>query len=191
MLDSDNPAVHRGNAMVIAAMSAVWIAPMLRFWAAALGPFRPYDYPRGDFAPSLLQAGVALAVCFSPLLLRPGWYGCWEGERGTRLYEAIGVRLFRRFATNGDLINRWGRRVDPGYRAVRGRGALREWVDRTRSGERSHLVLLLAGGFSAAWAAWIGWTGWAIGLTAGNVLFNLYPILLQRYNRCRIARLQG
>lgn len=73
---------------------------------------------------------------------------------------------------------------------MRGRGALREWVDRTRSAERGHLVLLLAGAFTAAWAAWIGWSGWAIGLTAGNVLFNLYPILLQRYNRCRIDRLQ-
>ena len=191
MLDSDNRAVHRGNAMVIAAISAIWLGPMLRFWAIVLGPLRPQDYPEGDFAPSLLQAAVGLALSFIPLLLPAGWYGCWEGRRGTRLYEAIGIRVFRRFATNGDLINRWGRRVDPGYRAVRGRESARRWMDQTRSGERSHLVLLLVGVLTAAWAVSIGWIGWAIGLSAGNVLFNLYPILLQRYNRCRIARLLG
>jgi hypothetical protein len=191
MLDSDNRAVHRGNAIVIAAISAIWLAPMLRFWAIILGPLRPYDYPPGDFAPSLLQAAVGLALSFTPLLLPAAWYGCWEGARGTRLYEAIGVRVFRRYATNGDVINRWGRRLDPRYRAIRGREAARKWMDQTRSGERSHLVLLLIGLFTAAWAVYIGWIGWAVGLTAGNVLFNLYPILLQRYNRCRIARVLG
>lgn len=191
MLDSDNRAVHRGNALVVAAISAIWLGPMLRFWAIVLGPLRPYDYPPGDFAPSLPQAAIGIALCFTPLLLPAAWYGCWEGRRGTRLYEAIGVRIFRRYATNGDLINRWGRRVDPRYRAVRGRDSARRWMDQTRSGERSHLVLLLAGLFTAAWALSIGWIGWAIGLTAGNVIFNLYPILLQRYNRCRIARLLG
>jgi hypothetical protein len=28
-----------------------------------------------------------------------------------------------------------------------------------------------------------------LGLTAGNLVFNLYPILLRRYNRCRIEQL--
>ncbi len=100
----------------------------------------------------------------------------------------VGVRAFRRFATNGDLINRWARRLDPGYRMVRSRASARAWIGRTRESERNHMVLLLMGVFTAGYAARIGWNGWALGLTASNVVFNLYPILLQRYNRCRIER---
>lgn len=41
---------------------------------------------------------------------------------------------------------------------------------------------------SAGYALSLGWHGWAATLVASNVVFNVYPILLQRYNRLRIAR---
>lgn len=184
-----NAAAERGNLAVIAAMSALWITPTLQFWGAAFGPFRPFSYPSEDVAPSLAWFAVALAACFAPLLLPAAFYRCWEGGGVSRAYAGIGVRVFRRFATNGDLINRWARRLDPQYRVVRGRESARAWIGRTRESERNHLVFLLMGLFTAAYAARIGWYGWAAGLTAGNVVFNLYPILLQRYNRCRIEHL--
>jgi len=53
--------------------------------------------------------------------------------------------------------------------------------------EKSHLMMLVFGVMSAGFAVAIGWTGWAIYLTAGNVLVNLYPILLQRYTRARLC----
>jgi hypothetical protein len=184
-----NPAAERGNLAVIAAMCALWITPTLQFWGAAFGPFRPFSYPNEDVAPSLAWFAVALAACFAPLLLPAAFYRCWEGGGVARVYAGVGVRIFRRFATNGDLINLWARRLDPRYRVVRGRASARAWIDRTREGERNHLVFLLMGLFTAGYAARIGWYGWAAGLTAGNVVFNLYPILLQRYNRCRIEHL--
>ena len=39
---------------------------------------------------------------------------------------------------------------------------------------------------SAAYAWRIGWHGWATYLSVGNVLVNVYPILLQRYTRGRL-----
>ncbi len=53
--------------------------------------------------------------------------------------------------------------------------------------EKSHLVMLVLGGMSAGFAWAIGWSGWAIYLAAGNVVVNLYPVLLQRYTRARIG----
>jgi len=188
--DEKNPAAERGNLVVIGAMSLLWITPTLQFWGAAFGPFRPFSYPGEDVAPSLAWFLAALAACFAPLLLPAGFYRCWEGGGGVRAYVGVGVRAFRRFATNGDLINRWARRLDPGYRMVRNRSSARAWIGRTRESERNHWVLLLLmGAFTAGYAARIGWNGWALGLTASNVVFNLYPILLQRYNRCRIELL--
>ena len=40
--------------------------------------------------------------------------------------------------------------------------------------------------FTAVYAARIGWYRWALFLTLGNAVFNLYPVMLQRYNRARI-----
>ena len=49
---------------------------------------------------------------------------------------------------------------------------------------------MLVGVATAAHATWIGWYGWALGLTAGNFVFNAYSILLQRYNWTRVRRAQ-
>lgn len=186
-----NAAAERGNVAVIALISALWIAPTFRFWGAAFGPLRPFSYPADDVAPSLAAFAAVLAACFAPCLLPRTWYDCWEGGRGTRLYRVIGVRTFKFFATNGDLINRWARRLDPRYRLVRDEASARAWADQTRAGERSHLVLLLMGLATAGYAARIGWFGWAMGLTASSIVFHLYPVILQRYTRCRVAALLG
>jgi hypothetical protein len=184
-----NAAVDRGNLIVIGAMSLLWIAPTLRFWGTAFGPSRPFDYPQDDVAPSLAGFLAGLATCFAPCVLPAAYYECWEGRRGLRVFEALGVRTFKRYASNGDLVNRLARRSDPRYRIVRDRASARAFADGTGTGERYHLVFLLMGLFTAAHAASIGWYGWAVALSAGNVAFNAYPVLLQRYNRHRIARL--
>jgi hypothetical protein len=62
-------------------------------------------------------------------------------------------------------------------------------VERTKLSEKSHLVLLLIGVASSIFAWQIGWRGWAIYLAVGNVLVNLYPVLLQRYTRARLQRI--
>lgn len=186
---SKNRAMEIGNLAVIAAMCLLWISPTLQFWGAAFGPLRPFSYSQADVAPSPAWFIVGLAVCFTPLALPKAYYGCWEGRRAVRIYEMLSVRVFKRFATNGDIINRWARRSDPLHRIVRDRASAREFAAGTAITEKSHLVLLAMGLFTSAYAVRIGWDRWAIGLTAGNVAFNLYPILLQRYNRHRLARL--
>ena len=181
-----NPVAERGKLAVVAAMSFLWVTPTVVFWGAVFGPLRPHGYPAVDVAPSALGFAAGVLVCLLPLALPAAYFRCWEGGRGVRLYEAVGVPLFRRFATNGDLVNRWARRGDPGYRFVRGRAGVRALLAGTREGERSHLVLLVVGLVTALYAARIGWHGWATWLSVGNLVFNAYPVLLQRYNRCRV-----
>jgi len=186
-----NPAVGRGNLLIVALMAAFWITPMVQFWAAVFGPLRPFSYPDGDLAPPLHWMVAGVAFCFLPCLLPRAYYRVAPAHRARRLYEALGVRIFKAFATDGDRINRRARRVDPRYRVIRDRSAVDCFEAGTMAGERSHLVLLLVGLCSGVFALRIGWHGWAAGLTAANVIFNLYPVLLQRYNRARIARLRG
>jgi hypothetical protein len=100
------------------------------------------------------------------------------------------VRWFRAIVPDGDLANRLRRVRDPGYRVVRSRAYVEAMWARAVEGERSHLVLLIFGAGSALIAARVGWTGWAAYLAVGNLLVNVYPVLLQRYTRTRLAPLR-
>jgi hypothetical protein len=107
-------------------------------------------------------------------------------EQTGKCYVSLGVVFFRWFAPDGDFANRWERRKNADFRVIRGRRSAADFVVRTEQSERGHLVLLALGIASAAWAWSIGWNGWAVYLSIGNVVVNVYPILLQRYTRSRL-----
>ena len=179
------------NIIPFAVMAGGWLGPLLMFWLYVWGPLRPFDYPDGDVAPTAIAFATGLLVSILPWWLPASWYRIRAFERSGRLYEALGVRRFRAFVPDGDLANRWRRRREPRFRVVGNRRAAKLFVRRTELSERGHLVWLAAGVLSAAFAWSIGWRGWAVYLSAGNVLVNVYPILLQRYTRARLVRAFG
>jgi hypothetical protein len=157
------------------------------FWLYVWGPLRPFHYPSGELLPPfpLLIAGgvLSVAVWWVPA----SYYQIRGFEQDGRLYEKLGVRHFRWFVPDGDASNRWRRRRDPAFRIIRNRRYASAFRRRTELSEKSHLVMLVLGAMSAGFAWSIGWQGWAMYLTAGNVVVNLYPILLQRYTRARLS----
>ena len=177
------------NLIPFASMAGGWLSPLLMFWLYVWGPLRPFHYPDGDLLPPLplLLAGfgIGLAVWWLPA----SYYQVRAFERNVRLYENLGVRHFRWFVPDGDAANRWRRRSDPAFRIIRNRHYAQAFRYRTELSEKSHLVMLVFGAMSASFAMAIGWSDWAIYLTVGNVLVNLYPILLQRYTRARLSAL--
>lgn len=168
-------------------MSGAWIAPLFIFWVQFWPPLRPYDAPVVE-SPSLAMflAGVVLSVAtwWTPA----SYYRVRDFERDGRLYQRLGVRQFRSLVTDGDLINRHRRKSDPAFRLVKDRGSAQAFIARTVIAERGHMVWLIAGALSALWAVRVGLVGWATFITAGNLLVNLWPMLLQRYTRARIMR---
>jgi hypothetical protein len=188
-LRSAPPTEHAAvwNLVPIALMCG-WLGQLIIFWMAVWGPMRPFD-AAGPLTPAPTAYALALPLC-----LAAGWAPAaylrprrWETDG--RLYEMLGVRAFRRLVPNGDWVNRIRRRRDPHFRVVSHRRAAAAYVARTEEGERTHGVLLLAGLVSSVYARRIGWDGWCAFLTVGNVLVNLYPMLLQRYTRARLYRL--
>ncbi|MFN7624860.1 MAG: hypothetical protein ACK5RS_17120 [Acidobacteriota bacterium] len=110
-----------------------------------------------------------------------------ERWRRGLLYVLIGIRFFKRYLpTSGDIVTRWRgvRRIPPYnshtiddllvYRRV------------TKSQELRHL----GGGVAMLLISWwsIHYRGkgdWCI-LILANIVINLYPVFLQRYNRVRL-----
>ncbi len=177
---------NRLNQAPLASMAGGWLAPMLLFWLYVWGPLRPFAYPAGDLLPEAPFVLLPIGCVALWWLLPAGYFRMRSFEQSGRIYEWLGIRRFRRFVPDGDLANRWARRVNPAYRVIRSRRDAEAFVYRTEQSERGHLVLLLLGVVSAVYAWRIGWQGWAVYLSAGNLVVNLYPILLQRYTRTRL-----
>jgi hypothetical protein len=104
-----------------------------------------------------------------------------------QIYRWLGIRFFKRYLpTSGDLVTRLRgkRRIGPYNRNAS--LELIRYDKVTRSYEARHLI----GAVSMLLLSWwsiesYGKGNWLI-LIAGNMLINVYPIMLQRYNRVRL-----
>jgi hypothetical protein len=177
------------NLIPFASMAGGWLGPLLMFWLYVWGPLRPFHYASGDLLPPLPLCIAFFAAGIAVWWLPTSYYEIRGFEQNGRLYERLGVRQFRWFVPDGDAANTLRRRRQPGFRIIRSRRYARAFMRRTVLSEKSHLVMLTLGSVSAVFAWRIGWAGWAIYLGIGNVLVNLYPVLLQRYTRARILRI--
>jgi len=90
------------------------------------------------------------------------YFNLWDFERDGRFYERLGVRWFKRYATQGDHWNGRRRLSDPGYRQVKDFNSAVEWEARTRFNEILHLCSLVVGVVVMGWLyfesmySWLG-----------------------------------
>jgi hypothetical protein len=145
---------------------------------------------KGPGAYLAVAAGAVLAaVVFAALRPSSGYYRLRPFEASGKLYAWLGVRLFRRFVLMGDYLIWLIRRRVPDFRVVRSRADADKMERFGRLAERVHvtgLVFLVA---PMCWGLVHGQYGYAAQQAGCNVLFNLYPILLQRYHRARLDAL--
>ena len=112
-------------------------------------------------------------------------------ERNGKLYRVLGVKRFKKFMFNGDYMNALLRKIYPKYRLVKDEDSARFWEFCTRIYEGVHL-----GGCGLMITKIVDrladtdYKGAAI-YTALNTVVNIYPIMLQRYNRARIYNVLG
>ena len=180
-------AIQRSRDRLNAAMLVLpgqWFALMAMFWLRFLPPFRPFGFQAP--APDLITVALACAACFLPLVLPNRWFLPNRWER--RLYPHLGIRVFRYLAPDGGFVNGRLRRIDPAYRVVATRRAVRDHLAAGYTNERVHLALFLIGLCTQVFAWRTGQTIWAAVLTVMNVIFNLYPVFHQRHKRVRALR---
>lgn len=116
----------------------------------------------------------------------------FELRRNGEIFERLGAKFYKKYVpTSGDVITRF-RKIKRLRIAEIGRHrALVEHEIQTRKWEWRHLVSAI---ILQAWAIFAGisigaehfWISSAI-----NLLVNVYPIMVQRYNRARIVLCLG
>jgi len=156
------------------------------FWSLlCLGPLGYFCYIHLE----LKWLWIFLSFSLPVILLPVSFYDAIQWSRRTGDYERIGIRFLRRFTQDGDLVSKRLRRRDPGYRTFDKPAKLGQLLKQTYVFERVHLAMLLFFLYTAIYALDRGLTAWALGLTAANILFNIYPNLLQQYNRLRLRQI--
>jgi hypothetical protein len=113
-------------------------------------------------------------------VLPASYYDILAIERTGKLYERLGVRLFKKLVRRGPLSV-----FNPGLRLPKEKNLLAlQHLDREmRKAETAHLyifVLMLVFSAYTLFRAGLVSMSWMLGF---NILINGYPIMLQRYNR--------
>jgi hypothetical protein len=119
------------------------------------------------------------------------WFDPKSFEENPEVYEKLGIKTFKKYLpTTGDLTMRLVRKrfSDAGFIKSASVEALKDYEKFTRVYEGIHTTFLGVGGAIMADQLAEGRIG-AAAFTAGiNTLVNVYPIMLQRYNRSRLYR---
>jgi len=107
-------------------------------------------------------------------------------ERTGQLYERVGIRLFKKLVRRGPLTILSPTLRFPKEKTV---SALRNLENEMRKAETGHVLIFVLMLLFVGYALWNGWldaVGWML---LFNILFNGYPIMLQRYNRIKLQDL--
>jgi hypothetical protein len=154
---------------VMLALSAVTFGPRAALTAFILNAF--------------LLSEVAGFSGAMPLPM-PAWYLRPMRFERRWIYEFLGVRMFQKLMRSAVY-----RRINPHCHLSGGRNGLAALGETMCAADVAHALGFLASGVFAAATLMLGWLDAALWILFFNVLFNGYPVMLQRYNRLRLLRL--
>ncbi|SEI43865.1 hypothetical protein SAMN04487995_0736 [Dyadobacter koreensis] len=95
-----------------------------------------------------------------------------------QFHERFGVRKIRNFVQDGDLISRSIRKDLPHHRTIKGKEMFRKYLKTVEMYEHYHIICLIFFLLLTIYAVSNHGFGIGIIVTAGNLLYNICPILL-------------
>jgi hypothetical protein len=108
-------------------------------------------------------------------------------SRNTNWYRKMGVKHINSLAQNGTLVNQLLRKKFPTFKTIsRNRASIKKQYNQTYFFEKFHFSLFLFFISVTVYAAINGEFDWVIILTICNLLYNVYPNLLQQYIRLKL-----
>lgn len=159
-------------------------ALFLSIWVAGIIPVGHWGFAIGVNFLFMAVYTIIFDTLFSPAYSAK-YFIARPFERKGSIYQWFGVNYYKYLLR---LIG-WEKIIRKDQVIKRNMDSLLEFVTWTKGSEAIHLIAAIS---VIAFTIWIGWhysisdIRWLI---ITNVLFNVYPVMLQRYNRPRIIRL--
>ncbi len=122
--------------------------------------------------PFYLLLCFSLATCFLPERI----YRNLDISKDSRVYKRMGIKFVRRFAQDGNF--------QPGHGA-----GIKAYLKSITVFERYHFCCLVFFQASSVLACYHEQYILSFFIFISNIIYNVYPILLQQYNRMRITKL--
>jgi hypothetical protein len=133
----------------------------------------------------LLLFGISLFMGMLPI----SFFNYIQVSYSTTFYKNIGIKFVRKYTQDGDLVNRLIRKKFGYYKVIRDNRSAESYISRTYSYERFHFIFFTFFILVSLVALTRKDFYQFMLIMITNILYNIYPILLQQYNRIRIMNI--
>lgn len=165
--------VGRYNMLVNLFWSIVNLTPIGIFW------YRQVNH-------NILYIFLALSL-FPILWPRKVFHSLKLGSRSAT-YKRAGVAFVIRFTQNGRIINALIKNKFPSYRVVSARSSsVEHLISQTYMFEKFHYIFLLFFLLTLVHTILNHLFWWSLVIIITNILYNIYPILIQQYIRLKLG----
>jgi hypothetical protein len=131
---------------------------------------------------------LLMTISFLPVLIPDSLLNKMQVSKSRLLYKKIGVEFISRFTQNGSMINKLIKHRYREYKIVNNtRASITRLLQQTYVFEKFHLILLILFMAFISFAMIHGHYWWALIFILNNIIYNVYPCLLQQYIRLRLS----
>ena len=130
---------------------------------------------------------IFIALSIVPGFFPNSFYDRIQLGRTPRIYKRLGVSVVNKLAQNGTIINRLVRKKFPSYKMIAyQRSSVNRLLQQTYMFEKFHFIMFVFFILITLYALFKRHFWWAIIISVTNLLYNIYPNLLQQYIRLKL-----
>jgi hypothetical protein len=157
--------------------------PNLIWTALFLIPVAVFCYTCMPYKGVFISLGISMFTVFLP----NSFYDRLQLSKDPRFYKKIGIKQINYFAQNGKLLNEFLKKKYPNYKVVMNtRASIKKQYYQTYFFEKFHFSLFIFFAIATVYAGMQEHFYWVIVLLLSNLLYNVYPNLLQQYVRLKL-----
>jgi len=130
---------------------------------------------------------ILLGVSFIPVFFPNSFFDNIQLSKNSHFYRKIGVKYINTFAQSGNIINKYLKKKYPNFKVIsKNKTSIKKQYYQTYFFEKFHFSLFVFFTVVTLYAGIRGNFYWALILTISNLLYNIYPNLLQQYIRVKL-----
>jgi hypothetical protein len=169
-----NKKIERINLLLNLVWSFIFLFPLVIFC-----------YNKMDRNWFIVSLSISVAAGFLPT----SFLNAMQVSKSRKFYRGTGIEFFNRFIQNGTLLNRFIKNRFPEYKRFNTREeAFKKLFYQSYMFEKFHVILFIFFAGAMFFAILNGAFIWAAYFLFANILYNIYPILLQQYIRLRLGK---
>lgn len=135
---------------------------------------------------------VSLLISLLAVFLPASFFSAQQLSKSRLFYKRIGIEFFNHFTQNGTLLNRFVKNNFPEYKRFHTKEeAFKKLFNQTFMFEKFHFIVFIFFIETTIFAFINSYYYWVAFFIVGNIIYNIYPMLLQQYIRLRLAAFKG